>query len=370
MKDIILLFLVLTITIFLWNFKWMSKEAFRDHDLNSIRDSVAWRDAKTKGDQEFTRMLSTMPADMAMLTWISQHPELQVNIETEVFPEDSVTRSTFLDAEQLKMSYDDRLEALHKAKFSFLNDDHEHDVFAALKSDPVCRGTFAKVLMNDTIFGCLLNNLKIEGDLDYCFFDYFAKYPDDFRSLTDAFRRFKYGVQATSVASPVAALPSHPAAPSGPSTAPNGVLSAQTNAPSSMRHRTREQSESSTHPSSKLPSRVTQMCLTSYDPFPGNKRVIDELSTAKQTVEKLKKESAIKTLDIKKLQKDLTDNQEEMSTIRRACGYIYMPISTWLNQDSGRLFCESSMPHHAESDKPIMPYQSLSFSEVPRQQSQ
>ena len=236
-------------------------------------------------------MLSTMPADIAMLTYISQHPDLRVNIEAEVFPEDSVTRSTFLDASQLQMTYDERLKTLHNAKFAFLNDVHEQDVSEALERDSVCRGAFAKILMNNALFGCLLNNLKIGGDLDYCFFDYFSKNPDDFRALTDAFHQLQSRLT------------------------PFLHYQTQTNPPTNCRHRqqrlrllfpqqqrktrsprlplqTRNKRIKPAHHS--LPSRVTQMCLTSYDPFPRSGRAIDEIASAKQVVDKLRRESAIK----------------------------------------------------------------------------
>ena len=199
MREIILLSLLLVTYLFFSKFESIIKETFsaESDEFSSIRNSQAWFEGlgKSSGNEEFNHLLKTMPADLAMLTYISQKPDLQKEIEREVFPEDSITRSSFLEPAQLKMNYDDRLHALYNAKFSFLNSNtgHEQDIYQALKSDPICRGIFAKVLMTDDLFGCLLNNLGIGGDLDYCFFDYFAKNPSDFKALTDAFRRLKSG---------------------------------------------------------------------------------------------------------------------------------------------------------------------------------
>lgn len=356
MKDVILLSLVLIITVVFCNFGTTTKETYlnRVNDLKSIRNSEVWRDALKKGEQEFKQMLSTMPADIAMLTYISQHPDLRVNIEAEVFPEDSVTRSSFLDASQLQMTYDERLKTLHNAKFAFLNDVHEQDVVEALGADSVCRGAFAKVLMNDALFGCLLNNLKIGGDLDYCFFDYFSKNPDDFRSLSDAFHQ----LQTKMTSSPVESL-NELSTSSAADKIPISVTIKKDTIPSSVTNQ--EHETRSVQP--PLSPRVTQMCLTSYDPFPSSRRAKDEIAVAKQVVDKLRKESAVKTLDIRELQKALLDNQEELSSIRRACGYMYMPTSEWLSRDLGDCSTSFGRPN----DKPIVPYQSLSFSEVPKQ---
>ena len=361
MKDVILLSLVLIVTVVVCKFGTTIKETYLNgvNDLKSIQDSGAWRDTLRNGKQEFTKMLSTMPADIAMLTYISQHPDLRVNIEAEVFPEDSVTRSTFLDASQLQMTYDERLKTLHNAKFAFLNDVHEQDVLEALERDSVCRGAFAKILMNNALFGCLLNNLKIGGDLDYCFFDYFSKNPDDFRALTDAFHQLQSRLTPFSPLSNPNKSPNELSTSPAADTTPVPTTTKNTVPPSSASNQ-KQENQTAHH---SLPSRVTQMCLTSYDPFPRSGRAIDEIASAKQVVDKLKRESAIKTLDIRKLQKALLDNQEELSSIRRACGYIYMPTSEWLSRGSGD--CATSLGRL--NDKPVVPYQSLAFSEVPKQ---
>ena len=334
------------------------KETFDQfNDFPSIRKSQAWLEVLKNGNGNFNQLLMTMPADLAMLTYVNQHPDLQENIEREMFPEDSVTRSSFLEPAQMSMKYDDRLQALQQAKFTFLNDPtmsgHEQVIRQALKSDPICRGVFAKVLMNDDLFGCLMNNLKIGGDLDYCFFDYFSKHPDDFRELRDGFHRFKSGP-----------LPDSSKTPDKVGTTP--ITTSLEAKPTMWQTEMEGKDESlpSMYPPKEYPSRVTQMCLTSYGPFPRQGQAMDKLARAKQAIDKLKKESAIKSFSIKNLKKDLIDNREELSSIRRACGYQYMPTSKWLSQDLGD--CQISMKPNVH--KPIMPYQSLSFSEVPRQQ--
>ncbi len=375
MRGILFFSLLATAYIFSSKFKSAFVERFVDLDgFPLVRKSQAWVEGiKKNTNDELNRLLNTMPADLAMLTYIAQHPELKKDIEDEIFPQDTVTRSSYLDSNQLVMRYDERLEALREAKFAFLNDsnDREQFVYRALKSDPICRGIFAKVLMNDVLFGCLLNNLRLGGDLDYCFFDYFAKNPADFKSLSDAFRRFKSNtgptpnVQQGMSSADVLPLRSTPSTSLSPGTKAEDDVSDKDSKSKGNQEKTDKPKPLAV---SKLqPARVMRVCVTSYgDAFPQKEETtLEQLYDAKRAMEDLRRSSVVKSLDIKQLQKDLAEKQEELSDIKRACGHCYMPTSQWLPQ--GTKDCDISASARP-AKKPILPYQMMTYSEVPRQQ--
>lgn len=320
--------------------------------MESIRDSEAWRSTLGKeGDNhELNDLMTVMPPDLAMLTYVSQHPELRDAIERERFPETEVTHSTFLEPASINMNYDQRLQALQDAKFSFLNDTkagRDNSIYQTLKSDPACRGAFAKVIMNNSLFGCLLNNLRLDGDLDYCFFSYFSRYPDDFKSLLHAFATTKKPLRASQP--PFSGQKATPT--QGQSTPLQSTQQVNLATNHSLTPIERHRDE--------LSPRISQVCMM-FDSFP-SKNSLDELAQAKAHIESLKKEAAIKSLSIESLQKDLLHNQHELSTIRRACGYQYQPSSQWSQSDSR----ECGLAPQNPPDALVVPYQSLTFSEVP-----
>lgn len=322
--------------------------------MEAIKSSEVWRSTLGKGNNdELNSLMRTMPADVAILTYISQHPDLREAIELERFPKDAITRSTFLDPSQVQMNYEERLQTLREAGFAFLYNfktGREDTIYQMLKSNSECRGAFAKILMNNTLYGCLLNNINLGGDLDYCFFDYFSRYPDDFRMLANAFRASQ---ESESCISPARA----------PTTSSDNQA---------MYRNLKPQRQAS----SPVQEKRFQSAQVPRGPYQGGSAQIymifdsrqnlstqEQIRAAKTHVETLKKESSIKSLNINKLQQALIDTRDELSTVRRACGYQYQPTSQW---------CETASPHTSQCgaprthpDKLIVPYQSLTFAEVP-----
>lgn len=165
-----------------------------------IESTSTWRDiiADDSKYQKLKAMMSNdqISIDVALIRLMNSYPQMATSMIDQAFPETRTTRSTRLTPKEKEASYEARVAIIcdigYKAiSATFANTEscNKSEIVQAMLHDTMFRSVFQKILMNDEFWGCLDNNLKIDGDIYYCFYTYFMKHPNEYEALINAAAR-------------------------------------------------------------------------------------------------------------------------------------------------------------------------------------
>lgn len=139
--------------------------------------------------------------DVAVLQVMQAEKDAAEKFKMAAFPISSTSRETALPDEIISLGYEDRVRLLCErgykmiaATFTNPEDCKRSKVTDMMLNDPVFRNIFEKVVMDNQVYGCLINNMDKDGDGLFCLVNYFHNHPDDFMALKDAAAKYESNI--------------------------------------------------------------------------------------------------------------------------------------------------------------------------------
>lgn len=147
-----------------------------------------------------SRLQSGNSFDSALLFVLHDNPGLAEPLFQQAFP--TRGKPTANHAQPLPVTYELRVAAIcdlgYKARgFSSAAACMSSKGTQQLLTTTAVRAVFEQILMDDTVYACLINNFMIDGDIDYCLYSFFQQHPDLYVQLEQASKQVLLQSQQT-----------------------------------------------------------------------------------------------------------------------------------------------------------------------------